>query len=187
MTVRYIPKKVPAIDAAVSTDPVFMTNQSIGKIEVGVNTIIEMGTYMTDGSSSSNTASDNSVGQLPKRLFDTILQKPSLRIVSLRPDGSVVPKDDSVSRHFPSVREWTGNVGEVTSEENTEKSVLDSKAEACDITSKSDLSHSGHNEKEGLVGSVTSGRHSVSASASQPDPFEDDLNTLANISPLPHS
>uniref|UniRef100_A0A8R1XSC5 Uncharacterized protein n=1 Tax=Onchocerca volvulus TaxID=6282 RepID=A0A8R1XSC5_ONCVO len=175
VTVRYIPKKVPAIDAAVSTDPVFTNNQSIEKIEVGVNTVIEMGTYMADGSSSSNTASDSSVGQLPKRLFDTILQRPSLRIVSLRPDGSIVPKDDSVSRHFPSVREWTP----VTSEENTEESVLDSKAEACDMTNKSDLSHSGYNEKERL--------DSVSASASRPDPFEEDLNTLANISPLPHS
>lgn len=72
---QYIPPKVSTADAAVSTDPIFMDNQSVEKIEVGVNTIIEMGSNIADGSSSSNTTSDNSAGQLPKRLFDTVLQR----------------------------------------------------------------------------------------------------------------
>lgn len=75
VTVQYIPPKVSTADAAVSTDPIFMDNQSVEKIEVGVNTIIEMGSNIADGSSSSNTTSDNSAGQLPKRLFDTVLQR----------------------------------------------------------------------------------------------------------------
>ncbi|KAM3720694.1 Beta-ketoacyl-[acyl-carrier-protein] synthase III [Dirofilaria immitis] len=174
VTVRYIPAKVSTIDAAVSTDPAFMDNQPVEKIEVGVNTIIEMGSNTTDGSSSSNTASDNSAGQLPKRLFDTVLQRPSLRIISLRPDGSIVPKDSSVSRNIPSVREWIPVAGE----DKAEKSISASDAEVCDMTSESDLSRSEHNGKERF--------ESVSASASRPDPFEEDLNTLANISPLPH-
>lgn len=58
-------------DVAVSTDSMFV----VEKVEVGVNTIIEIASNMADGSSSSNTASDNSAGQLPKRLFDTILQR----------------------------------------------------------------------------------------------------------------
>ncbi|CAG9536055.1 unnamed protein product [Cercopithifilaria johnstoni] len=174
VTVRYIPEKIPTTDAAVSTDPVFMDNQSVEKIEVGVNTVIEMASNTADGSSSSNTASDNSAGQLPKRLFDTVLQRPSLKIVSLRPDGSIVPTDNSTSQHFPSVREWTP----ATNKGNAEKSVLVSE-EIDDIASEPDLSHSEHNR----IGRLDS----VSASTSRPDLLEEDLNTLANISPLPHS
>ncbi|EFO17085.1 hypothetical protein LOAG_11416 [Loa loa] len=174
VTVQFFPTKVPTADAAVSTDPAFMDNQSVEKIEVGVNTIIEMGGNLADGSSSSNTTSDNSAGQLPKRLFDTVLQRPSLRIVSLRPDGSIVPTVNSASHHFPSVREWIP----VANEENGEKSVLASEAEICDVADESDPDYSGGNGMR---------LDSVSASISRPDPFEEDLNTLANISPLPHS
>ncbi|EJW84565.1 hypothetical protein WUBG_04525, partial [Wuchereria bancrofti] len=159
VTVQYVPTKIPTTDAAVSTDPVLIDNQSVEKVEVGVNTIIEIGSNMADGSSSSNTTSDNSAGQLPKRFFDIVLQRPSLRIVSLRPDGSIVPIINSASPNFPSVREWAP----VANEGNAEKSDVASEAELCDMA------------------------NSVSASASRPDPFEEDLNTLANISPLPHS
>ncbi|VDK77165.1 unnamed protein product [Litomosoides sigmodontis] len=174
VTVRHISAKIPMTDVAVCTDSTFVDNQSVEKIEVGVNTIIEMTSNMADGSSSSNTASDNSAGQLPKRLFDTVLQRPSLKIVSLRPDGSIVPTDNSPSQHFPSVKEWTP----AASEGSAEKSVLPSE-EICGIDSESDRDQSEHNGMSGL--------DSVSASTSRRDPFEEDLNTLANISPLPHS
>uniref|UniRef100_A0AAF5PZ92 Uncharacterized protein n=1 Tax=Wuchereria bancrofti TaxID=6293 RepID=A0AAF5PZ92_WUCBA len=175
VTVQYVPTKIPTTDAAVSTDPVLIDNQSVEKVEVGVNTIIEIGSNMADGSSSSNTTSDNSAGQLPKRFFDIVLQRPSLRIVSLRPDGSIVPIINSASPNFPSVREWAP----VANEGNAEKSDVASEAELCDMASESNLIHSGDSGMEKL--------DSVSASASRPDPFEEDLNTLANISPLPHS
>uniref|UniRef100_A0A0R3RPF8 Rho-GAP domain-containing protein n=1 Tax=Elaeophora elaphi TaxID=1147741 RepID=A0A0R3RPF8_9BILA len=175
VTVRFVPAKIPMIDASVSTDSVFMNNQTVEKIEVGVNTVIEMLSNTADGSSSSNTASDSSAGQLPRRLFHTVLQRPSLRIVSLRPDGSIVPADNSTSRHSPNVREWTPAV----SEGNAEKTFLPS-GKVCNMASESNLSHSEYNGM-GRLGNI------VSASASRPDPFEEDLNTLASISPLPHS
>lgn len=181
---RYVPEKIPTTDAAVSTDPIFTNNQSVEKTEVGVNTVIEMAGSTGDGSSSSNTASDNSAGQLPKRLYDTVLQRlicakyhvsilliftyvyfclflienpnkfikesstkvifcrPSLRIVSLRPDGSIVPIDNT-TQYFPSVREWTPE----TSEENAEKSASE---EACDVAGESDQSHSEYNDLKKL-------------------------------------
>ncbi|VDO21872.1 unnamed protein product [Brugia timori] len=175
VTVQYIPTKIPTTDAAVSTDPVLIDNQSVEKVEVGVNTIIEISSNMADGSSSSNTTSDNSAGQLPKRFFDTVLQRPSLRIVSLRPDGSIVPTINSASPNFPSIREWTP----LANEGSAEKSDVASEADLCNMASESNLIHSGDSGMEKL--------DSVSASASRPDPFEEDLNTLANISPLPHS
>ncbi|VBB26511.1 unnamed protein product [Acanthocheilonema viteae] len=174
VTVRYMPAKISTTDVAVSTDPVFMDHQLVEKIEVGVNTIAEMASNTADGSSSSNTASDNSAGQLPKRLFDTVLQRPSLRIVSLRPDGSIVPTGNSSLRCSPSVREWTP----VTSGGNSEKSLI-ALGEIREMASESNLNHSEYN---GMRKS-----DSVAASASGLDPFEEDLNTLANISPLPHS
>ncbi|VDN41433.1 unnamed protein product [Gongylonema pulchrum] len=112
-------------------------------VDVGVNTILEMG--VAEGSSSSNTTSDNSAGQLPKRLFDTVLLRPSLTIVSLRPDGSIVPGSMSASRRLPSVHEWSPKSDEEVAEQ------------------------------------------SISAATSRPDRSEDDSNTLANISPIPHA
>uniref|UniRef100_A0A915Q690 Uncharacterized protein n=1 Tax=Setaria digitata TaxID=48799 RepID=A0A915Q690_9BILA len=174
-TVRFIPAKPSTVSVAVSTDAVFMNKQEVEKIEAGVNTVIEMGSNLADGSSSSNTASDNSAGQLPKRLFDTVMKRPSLKIVSLRPDGSIVPKDSSVSHNFPSVREWMP----IVDEGNAEKSFVDSGEKVSDVAEETDLSHSTCSEKGGL--------DSASALQSRPDPFEEDLNTLANVSPLPHS
>lgn len=71
--------------------------------------------------------------------------RPSLKIVSLRPDGSIVPRDNSALQHFPSVKEWIP----ATSEGNTEKSVLSS-GEICDIDSRSDVSQSEHNGMDRL-------------------------------------
>lgn len=161
-----------------------MDYHSVEKVEVGVNTIVEIGSNMADGSSSSNTTSD-SVGQLPKRLFDTVLQRlmflfwvfdnkhfvwndfhwhdeffnqrfrkmycfkwkswffcrPSLRIVSLRPDGSIVLTANSASQRFPSVREWTP----VSVEEDVGEAIPTPEAKVCSVASELDLSHPGDN------------------------------------------
>ncbi|VDN08287.1 unnamed protein product [Thelazia callipaeda] len=151
-TVKLSPSKILKVDAAVSTDIVVDVNRTSEKVNVGVNTS-EITNKMTDGSSSSNTLSDNSVGQLPKRLFDTVLQRSSLRIVSMLPDGSIVPtSSNSVFRRKPSVQEW---IVEDNEDNVQESSTSERKLESGTI------------------------------STSQPDLFEEDLNTLDNISPLP--
>ncbi|VDK51943.1 unnamed protein product [Gongylonema pulchrum] len=139
-------------------------------VDVGVNTILEMG--VAEGSSSSNTTSDNSAGQLPKRLFDTVLLRPSLTIVSLRPDGSIVPGSMSASRRLPSVHEWSPK----SEEEVAERSVISSNDNDVNPVVPNNTED---NEEERL--------ESISAATSRPDRSEDDSNTLANISPIPHA
>lgn len=76
MTCRYVPPKISSREVAVDTASLDNEPLKSTMVDVATNTSSNEGnSRAVEGSSSSNTTSDLSAGQLPQRLFDMIFRR----------------------------------------------------------------------------------------------------------------
>ncbi|VDN56702.1 unnamed protein product [Dracunculus medinensis] len=164
-TFRYIPSKVVTAEIGIVTDSLDIVEKFETTVDIGVNTTIcGVTTHLTDGSSSTNTFSDISTGQVPKSLVDAILQKPSVNVITIRPDGSVVIKDQQKPK-TPLICEW---------EPYSHNLVIDSSSLPLNVPLGEKSNIADDEEEIEWVSAAVSSHHTAS---------EED--TLAQVSPLP--